>query len=249
MLERIPHGSILELRLARPPVNALNEALLVALAEAIRQAPDEGYAALVLSGNPGMFSAGMDVPELLSRERDGVGRSWSAFFAVCEALARSPIPTVAAITGHSPAGGAVIAIHCDYRVMADGAFKIGLNEVQVGLFVPAVIQKVLARLVGPHRAERLLVAGAMVDSQQALKIGMVDELATVDDVIPQAMKWAQDHLRLPQQALRRTREIARADLHALYATPFSVDGFLDSFFGAETQQTLKGLVARLKGKG
>src|SRR5204863_7790743 len=123
---------------------------------------------------------------------------WNDSFGLCAALARSPIPIAAAITGHSPAGGAVLAIMCDYRVMARGPFKIGLNEVQVGLSVPECIQAALRRLLGPYRAERLLVAGAMLEAEQAHAIGLVDELVEPDLVVPRGLLWLGDLLKLPR---------------------------------------------------
>src|SRR5690606_20258895 len=138
------------------PVNALNRPLLEQLRDAIDGAPTEGAEAIIISGGEKVFYAGLDVPELLNLDRAALEASWRAFFSVCEALARSPLPSVAAIAGHSPAGGAVIALFCDYRVMAHGAWRIGLNETEVGLVVPECIQYAMKRVIGAHRAERLL---------------------------------------------------------------------------------------------
>lgn len=251
MLDIIQHDhGIRELRLARPPVNALDPGLIAALKQAIQRAPDEGAEALVLSGSPGLFSAGLDIPTLLQLDRDAMRAFWQDFFGVCAALARSPIPIAAAVTGHSPAGGAVLAIYCDYRVMARGDFKIGLNEVQVGLTVPDCIQAALRRLIGTYRAERLLIAGAMLDTGAAFKAGMVDELAEVDQVVPRAIAWLQPLLQLPRHAMLATRAMARADLAALFADPASlgIEGFLDGWFAPEAQTTLHALVERLRNK-
>ena len=114
MLDLIRHDDILELRLARPPVNALDAGLIHALRQAIEAAPSEGARGLILSGRSGMFSGGLDVPSLLQLDRAGMAGVWRNLFGACAALARSTIPTVAAITGHSPAGGAVLSIFCDY---------------------------------------------------------------------------------------------------------------------------------------
>jgi enoyl-CoA hydratase/carnithine racemase len=251
MLEILRHDAIAEIRLARPPVNALNPDLVAALAEAFRTLPAEGARAIVLSGTPKVFSAGLDVPTLLALHRDAMAAFWRSFQGLLGAIGRCPVPTVAAITGHSPAGGAVLAIHCDYRVMAHGAFRIGLNEVEVGLSVPAAIQTVLKRLVGPHRAERLMVAGAMIDGAEAHRIGLVDELADVDDVVPRALDWCRRHVALPPEAMAETRRIARADLHAALdaAEREPADAFMDRWFSAETQATLRALVERLRSKG
>lgn len=251
MLETIEHqGGIRELRLARPPVNALNPELVRALREAVEAAPREGADALVISGATGIFSAGLDVPFLLTLDHAGMRAFWSDFLGMCAALARSPIPVVAAVTGHSPAGGAVLALFCDFRVMAHGAYRIGLNEVQVGLTVPAVIQVALGRLLGPYRAERLLVQGAMLDAQAALAAGFVDELADVDFVAARAIGWLEELLKLPRQAMLSTRALARADLAALFgdSASLSVDALLDTWFAPEAQETLRAMVARLKAK-
>ena len=250
MLDIIHHDTIHELRLAHPPVNALDPALVHRLREVVESAPGHGARALVVSGAPGMFSAGLDVPALLQLDRGAFRVFWNDFFGLCAALARSPIPVAAAITGHSPAGGAVLAILCDYRVMARGAFRIGLNEVQVGLSVPECIQAALRRLVGAYRSERLLVAGAMLEAEQAHAIGFVDELVDTDFVVSRALAWLGDLLKFPPHAMRETRRLARADLATVFADPAAlpVEDFLDSWFAPEAQTVLRALVARLKSK-
>jgi enoyl-CoA hydratase/carnithine racemase len=241
---------VLELRMARPPVNALNPELLQAIRAGLDAAVRDGARGIVFSGAPGMFSAGLDVPYLLGLQRPALEAAWQDFFAVCSALAHCPLPVAAAITGHSPAGGAVMGLFCDYRVMAMGEFRIGLNEVQVGLVVPGPIQAALRRLVGSYRAERLLVAGAMLEAAEAERLGLVDELAAPDQVVLAAARFLQAHLALPRSAMLRTRELARADLRAAIGAPGEVDlgPFLDAWFEDETQQVLGALVARLKSK-
>jgi len=256
MLERIEHDRILELRLARPPVNALSPALVAQLRPALADAAGQGFRAVVLTGQPKMFSGGLDVIELLQLDHAGMIAFWDDFFGLMAAIARSPVPTVAAITGHSPAGGAVLSIFCDYRVMArspdpEKPFRIGLNEVQVGLMVPEVIQLALRRLVGAHRAERLMVAGAMLDSDEALHIGLVDEVVAVDDVLARALAWCRQHLALPPLAMSNTRRFARSDLAELMgdARRFPSSDFAALWFGEETQGVLRALVEKLKSKG
>ncbi|SFS01143.1 Enoyl-CoA hydratase/carnithine racemase [Dyella sp. OK004] len=250
MLNLVTHDAITEINLARPPVNALNLDLLHAIQGAIAQAVKDGARGIVLSGAPGMFSAGVDVPALLGQDRAGVREYWRTFFATCSALAMSPVPVVASLTGHAPAGGAVLSLFCDYRVMAEGPFRIGLNEVQVGLIVPECIQLALRRVVGTYRAERLLVAGAMIESRQALAYGFVDELTAVDQVTTRALHWINELVALPPGAMLATRKLARADLTSAWADPdaLPIDQFVDAFFSEETQAVLQQLVARLKKK-
>ena len=240
-------GDLLEIRLARPPVNALVPALLDALATAVRQAPADGARGIVLAGGPGVFSAGMDVPHLVKLPDDQLGPAWMSLFDAARALAASPLPVVAAIGGHSPAGGCVLALCCDYRIMARGPFRIGLNEVQVGLVAPDAIQHLMRRVVGPYRAERLLRVDQRTGHQQALSIGLVDELVDAGDVTPRAQAWLQDLLKLPEAAMRATRRIARADMVAALEgfTDETLAGFLAEWHSPATQAALQALVARL----
>lgn len=250
MLEKIEHGDgIVELRLNRPPVNALNPALVSELDQALAAVIDQGARSVVISGREGLFSAGLDVPELLALDESGMRRFWESLFGLLERIARSPVPIVAALTGHSPAGGTVIALFADYRVQAEGDFRLGLNEVQVGLVVPPVIHQALVRLIGPYPAERHLVAGDMIPAAEALELGMVDELAAPTEVIERAVDWCRALGRLPQHSMAATRKLCRAELGALFEQreALDIDAFVAGWFAEPTQATLRQLVARLKG--
>jgi enoyl-CoA hydratase/carnithine racemase len=248
LVERIEHGPVHELKLARPPVNALNPALCGALKNAVLGAVADGAQGLVLSGGPKVFSAGLDVPFLLGlgNERAALSAAWEAFFDAARALAHCPVPIAAAIAGHAPAGGCVLALCCDYRVMARGPFRLGLNETQVGLVAPEGIQFLMRRVVGPHRAERLLVAGEMVEAEQALAMGLVDELTHIEEVATRARLWLEQLLRLPRQPMLDTRTMARADLVAALAPErIRLDRFIDAWFTPDTQAGLRALMVRL----
>lgn len=196
LIETQDVGAIRCIRMARPPVNALNPDLCRALIAALETAYSDGVLGVVLAGNPKIFSAGLDVPYLLSLgdDRRALLDAWQAFFGVARLLAESRIPVAAAITGHSPAGGCVLALCCDYRVMARSVdpakpFAIGLNETQVGLVVPEGVQKLMRRVVGRHRTERLLVSGEMIPAERAHELGLVDELAEGEQVEARAIAW------------------------------------------------------------
>lgn len=249
MLDTIRHDDILELRLDRPPANALDSELIAALRRGVEAAPREGARAIVLAGGPGMFSGGLDVPALVKLDRDGVRRLWQGLYDTMRALAGSTVPIAAAITGHSPAGGAVLAINCDYRVMAQGDFKIGLNEVRVGITLPPVLLRALQRVVGERQAERLAVGGLLVDAQEALRIGLVDELVPPGEVIAAALHWCHTMLELPPQAMSATRMRARRSLVELYAEPQGeIDEVVAAWYSPETQGALAALIERLAAK-
>jgi enoyl-CoA hydratase/carnithine racemase len=247
MIQTTDHGAVRELRLDRPPANALSPELIAALRDAVAEAPGAGARAIVLSGTPGRFSGGLDVPLLLTLGEAAMRSTWRDFYSLMRTLAASPIPIVAAITGHSPAGGAVMSIFCDHRVMADGDFKIGLNEVPVGLPIPPVILGALSRLVGPRQAERLAVSGLLIPAAEAARLGLVDELAPPDRVVPRAIELCQSLLALPPRAMTETRRMARAGLARLFddAGDAEVEKVLADWFSEETQGAMRALVERL----
>jgi 3,2-trans-enoyl-CoA isomerase len=253
LIETIEHGAVRELRLARPPANALSPELIEALTRALAEAAAPSSpappapAALVLSGAPGMFSGGLDLPALLSVDRDGIRAMWQQLYGLLRAIAASPLPVVAALTGHSPAGGAVLALYCDLRVMAAGDFRIGLNEVRVGIPMPPVIYAAACRLLGTRHAERLCVSGRLVGPEEAERVGLVDEVVPAGQVVERAVALAQELAALPRGAMTATRRLARADLVALFddASGGEIPVLLDAWFGAEGQATMRALVERL----
>ncbi len=251
MLERLDHPEgIRELLLVRPPVNALDPLLIRRLREEVESVSRDGVRACVLGSKlEGRFSGGLDVPALLRLDREGMGEVLEDFFALLRGLAFLPCPSIAAINGHAPAGGAVLAIHCDLIVMAEGEFRMGLNEVQVGLPLPASIHAALVRRVGVQVAERLAVRGLLVPASEAFRVGFVDELVAASRLRERALELAREFAALPPQAMARTRALARRDLQTQVTAlePSTREAFLEDWFSAETQGALRALVERLGG--
>jgi len=249
-----PDAGVLELRLDRPPVNALDPALVDALHEALVQAcasaASQRVGALVLSGRPGMFSAGLDVPALLALDRAGMTRFWQRFFGLMRRFAECPLPIAAAFTGHSPAGGTVLGIFCDARFAAAGEFKIGLNEVQVGLCVPPIVLHAFSTVVGERQAAWHAMHGTLMSPQQALEIGLVDEVLPLEQVVPRAIAWAENLAKLPPRALFHTRDFTRTPL--IEATKalesWTNERMLEVWFSDEAQTALRAMMERLKKK-
>jgi 3,2-trans-enoyl-CoA isomerase len=252
MANGAPSGeSVRVIKLARPPVNALNGELIGKLVAAVEGAQDA--AAIVIAGQPGLFSAGLDVPSLLTLDRDGLAAAFVELWRAQRAIARSRAPIVFAITGHCPAGGTVLAMNGDYRVMALGEFRLGLNEVQVGLFPGGVIHSAFKRLVGGHTAQ-LLTRGALVDPATALRVGLVDELCEAGQVLARALEVAGELCALPREPMLQTRAMTRRDLVDLYGGPdeqasrereFGEMG-AQMWFAPATQELLKRQFAKKK---
>ena len=248
MIEVIEHGRVRELRLARPPANALSPELLDEIRSQVSSAPGDGAGALVLSGAEGLFTGGLDVPLLLTLTHDEMRRALEFFFGAMEALAASEIPVAAAITGHSPAGGAVLALFCDWRVMAEGPFVIGLNEVRIGIPMPVVVADTLARVVGRRHAEVLCQTGNLLGPPEALEVGLVDRVVVMDQVVPSAVEWCRELTELPPHALSVTRRTLRRDLIEIVRRSKSgdVEDLLREWFRPEVQGPLHKLAEQLR---
>jgi enoyl-CoA hydratase/carnithine racemase len=168
-----------------------------------------------------------------------------------EALAGSEIPVAAAITGHSPAGGAVLSLFCDWRVMADGPFVIGLNEVQVGIPMPSIVADALARVVGQRQTELLCQTGRLLAPGEALSIGLVDRVVPVNEVVDAAVEWCTAFTGLPPHALALTRKTVRSDLVEIVHRSRSVDveDMTREWFSPAVQGPLQALAQQLAKKG
>lgn len=248
MIERRePAAGVTELRLDRPPVNALNPELLAALQAALAESIEGGARAVVVSGCPGMFSAGLDIPHLLTLDEAGMAAFWESLFGLLARLARCPVPVGFAVTGHCPAGGTVLALFGDYRIAADGEFRLGLNETRVGLPVPPVVFGAYRRLLGPRMAEQLGVAGRLVTPKEALAAGLVDEVVPPDAVVARAVERAAELASLPRHAVAATRIEARADLVGLFEGIGGADyeQMTAAWFAPETQAELEKFQERL----
>jgi enoyl-CoA hydratase/carnithine racemase len=142
----------------------------------------------------------------------------------------------------------VLAIHCDYRMAARGNFKIGLNEVSVGLPVPDCIMLTLEHLVGARVAQRLAMTAQLLPVEEALACGLVDELVDAERLMEHARGWAQKLAALPPIAMNRTRMLARARMADALHPESDARLATELWFSEETQAGMRALVARLSGK-
>ena len=166
------------LTLNGPPVNSLSLEMLSALRNAIVEvdaSPSRGF--VLASSHPTIFSAGLDIQELHNPDETRLRDFWTTLQDTFLALYGSSCASVAAIDGHAPAGGCLLASACDERVMASGKFGIGLNETKLGITAPFWFADALEPLIGQRRLERMLQLGSLLTPAEALEAGLVDALA------------------------------------------------------------------------
>ncbi|HEY0637345.1 MAG TPA: enoyl-CoA hydratase-related protein [Pseudonocardiaceae bacterium] len=206
-------GGIATIRVNRPPMNVLNkdvqEELRAAAGEATARAD---VRAVIVYGGEKVFAAGADVKEFSTMSYGDMAARAEGLSSSLSAVAAIPKPTVAAITGYALGGGYELALSCDRRIAGDNA-KVGQPEILLGLIPGAGGTQRLARLIGPARAKDLIFTGRFVGAEEALAIGMVDEVVAPDDVYAAAHRWA--------------AQFAAGPARALAAAKAAVDGGLD----------------------
>jgi enoyl-CoA hydratase/carnithine racemase len=217
-------GGIGTIRLDRPPMNALNAQVqddLFALCTEIRGRSD--VASVVVYGGEKVFAAGADIKEMQKMSyTDMVDRS-AALQAAFTALAGLPVPTIAAVTGYALGGGCELALACDFRVCAADA-KLGQPEILLGIIPGAGGTQRLSRLVGSSKAKDLIFSGRFVGAEEALAIGLVDEVVpTAAGVYPAARRRVERFVGGPAYALRAAKEAIDRGLEVDLATGLEIE--------------------------
>jgi enoyl-CoA hydratase/carnithine racemase len=194
------------IRLDRPKMNALNTQVQEEIRAAAKEATERGdVRAVVIWGGPKVFAAGADIKEMANASyADMVDRS-AALTSSFTTVARIPKPVVAAINGYALGGGCELALCADRRIAAEDA-TLGQPEILLGIIPGAGGTQRLPRLVGPAKAKDIIFSGRFVKAQEALEIGLVDELVPADEVYAAAVRWASQFANGPAYALRAAKE-------------------------------------------
>lgn len=183
-------GGIGTIRLDRPPMNALNRQVQEEIRDAAQEATERADVySVIVHGGQKVFAAGADVKEFARMSHAEMTARAAGLSSSLSAVADIPKPTVAAITGYSLGGGFELALSCDRRIAGDNA-KVGQPEILLGIIPGGGGTQRLARLVGPSKAKDLVYTGRFVDAQEALVLGLVDEVVAPDDVYSAAQHWA-----------------------------------------------------------
>jgi enoyl-CoA hydratase len=183
--------------------------MVEALGDALDRLESGAARAGVLTGEGGVFGAGVDLPALAAGGPEYVRRFVPALQRLFERLATFPKPLVAAVNGHAIAGGAILMLACDQRVLARGAARIGLTEVRVGVVFPAWALELARFATPPQHFPTLICTGRTWPPEEALARGLVDELAEPERLLDRACEVAEEMAAIPPAAFTATKLAVR----------------------------------------
>lgn len=240
--------------LADGKANAFDVGMLEAITRTIDTVVADGARALVITGDGGFFSGGLALPQIIDLPRPAIRTLMDTLKTAMQRVLEAPLPVVAAINGNAIAGGCVLALMCDERIMISHGTKstpqIGLKEAQLGLGLPAVVLEVARARVPTTGHTRVMLQGELFDPRGALAVGLVDEVIAPEQFEARALERA--------AALAATEPVAYAQIKRALVRPLveaiarhdeaEAEAWLDTWFAPETQRRLRAIVDRITKK-
>jgi len=231
MITAEEHTGVAVVRLARPPVNALDLSMIEELestfARLANAAPRIG---VVLTGAGNIFSAGVDTKAFVSYSREERHRMVLAITRMTAALLALPCPLIAAVNGHALGGGFVLMLCCDYRLVADDdALRLGLTEARAGVPFPAGPTAIMKHEMPEALLRQMTLSSRVVSPQDLVQHRLVDALASKEHILENAIVAARDLASQPafEVVKKQVRGGLAADVRALAVA--GADPFLRSF--------------------
>ncbi|DBA04761.1 TPA: hypothetical protein N0F65_004398 [Lagenidium giganteum] len=250
-------GEYAVVRMNRPPVNSLNTALIQELDNTIKalEADKTCRGMILASSNPKIFSAGLDILEMYQPKASicvpqKLRTFWKSLQDLYLRFYTSRLAVVSAIEGHSPAGGCMLAMCSDYRIMTAGKPVIGLNETQLGIVAPTWFRDTLVNTIGHREAEKMLGLGLQVDATKGKAIGLVDEAVPLEEVFPRAEAAIERWLAIPDTARVKSKRLMRQETadRLVAVRDKDLEYFEDFIQTDKTQKSLGWYIESLKKK-
>ncbi|NXH16667.1 ECI1 isomerase, partial [Bucco capensis] len=212
LVELDKSSGVATMKFKSPPVNSLSLDFLNEFCVSLMKLENDRACRGVIftSAVPTIFSSGLDIMEMCGKSREHYAQFWRAVQEIWLQVYGSNMVTVAVVNGSSPAGGCLIALSCDYRIMVENPkFRIGLNEAQLGIVAPFWFKDTFVNVVGHRVAERSLQLGSLHPAPEAHKIGLVDELVPEEKLQERAAAVMAEWLALPDHARQITKSMMR----------------------------------------
>lgn len=226
------------IRLDRPPMNALNRQLQEEIRAAAREATVRSdVKSVIVYGGEKVFAAGADIKEMADLSYVQMSEIVGDLQSSLGSIAEIPKPTVAAITGYALGGGLELALGVDRRIVGDNV-KLGTPEILLGIIPGGGGTQRLARLIGPAKAKDLVFTGRFVGADEALSIGLVDEVVAPDDVYEAARRWAGQFTGAASRALAAAKAAIDQGLDADLDTGLKIEQHVFAALFATKDRTI-----------
>jgi len=242
-------GEIAILRMEMGKANAVGPAFLAALDEALGELERDLPRGIVLVGYDRYFSAGLDLPALVPLERGAMRDLITLFSRVMLRLFTLPRPVVAAVNGHAVAGGCVLALQADVRLMTeDGDARIGLKEAALGIGLPAAVIETLRIQVPAAALVPIALEARLLPPREARELGLVDALAPSAELLARAVSRARELASIAPLAYAQIKGALRAPAaEAIQARgPAEAERWLDTWFSEDGRRLVGETVAKLR---
>jgi enoyl-CoA hydratase/carnithine racemase len=236
------NGEITTITLSRGKVNALNEPMVEEINDVfVDLEKDEKVKTIILTGAGKFFSFGFDVPEFLGYPKDDFIRYVEKFTNLYTYMFLFPKPIVAALNGHTIAGGCMLALACDYRLMVSGKARISLNEISFGSTVLAGSAVMLKFCAGQRNAQSILYRGAMYSAEEANALALVDQISPENTLVEDSKKVAQELANKDGSAFRSIKRLLRKPVgkKMVKRERESILEFADIWYSEKTRENLK----------
>lgn len=180
------------IQLSRGVTNAINYDLVNELSTMLSELEKSAVvnSIVISSKTEKFFSIGFDLPELIKYSKNQFSDFFHSFNLLCMQIYTFPKPVIAAIKGHATAGGCILAICCDYRIIGEGKILMGLNEIKLGVPLPYPCYLILNELVGSASIRKISDFGDFYLPDQLKEMGMIDKVVPVNKVLPESMNMA-----------------------------------------------------------
>lgn len=248
-VRREHEDELLIITMNRPRANALNASVVHGLRQsfAIAKAEASIRAVVLASGCAGFFSVGLDLKEMDGYDREAMRGFWNEFRLLYEEIHLLPKPVVAAMPGHTVAGGIILALACDLRLMARGDYTLAVSGINMGLSLGPQVYAMAVQAVGHAQARELFLTGESIDADRAERIGLVRELVDGSELLERARARARELGAKSPAAYAEIKAMAREAAGYHRASAPEADAFLDRWFSEEAKAirtaTLESLTA------
>ena len=236
--------------LASGKVNAITTALSRDLEACFLElGGNDSVDGVVLAGKPNCFCAGLDVKLLATSDRAGLRDFFASYLSALQTMVRFEKPLVAAVTGFAPAGGTIIALTADYRIMARGPkHTVGMNEFNMSLQIPKLMGDIFAYYTGEATAWKNVQQAKLYTAEEAIPLGLVDEATEVDRVLPRAQAYCRQLMQVHPPVFKRTKRYLRSGLLAAvdHEVTAMVDVIEEDFDDPKFKQMMELFVASLR---